>query len=428
MLGSDLQAQPSGLAGGAERRKAKQHARGSILLPVMAASEEHIEHRGNPPRAAIVDGPPLWAVVRLNEDNLVYDGLPRQRRVLYVARSWGVSKERAAAVVAYCEEHRADIAADIQEVEATQPWWPPRPGEEAARPAASPGKTATPVPGDASQKHIVRRGHPRQAAIVGGPPVWAVALMSGIDGYANLSPGQQPACVARTWEVTEEQAAAALAYYWAHDAQIRRDLLRVQRDMGYRRGVGRVMDALARLARWLQEPLSVAARLLILLAVLLAGWVLFGLAHGTFPVWVTFLGGGLVVSASFVLLFLFFLHADEELPDWSVFAAFVLAFAGLVGAYAAASLVASHEVMAVHGQTYDCYRDSDGGVWLHGLDAVYVALGTLTTSGAGEIVAHRDVCRALSVGELSIGFAMLGLTVAGVGTRLFPARSQQRTH
>lgn len=38
-------------------------------------------------------------------------------------------------------------------------------------------------------------------------------------------------------------------------------------------------------------------------------------------------------------------------------------------------------------------------LWQHGLDAVYVALGALTTAGSGEIVAHFRVCRGLTVGH-----------------------------
>jgi hypothetical protein len=56
--------------------------------------------------------------------------------------------------------------------------------------------------------------------------------------------------------------------------------------------------------------------------------------------------------------------------------------------------------LIVHqGRIYDCYRENAGPLWLHGLDAVYVALGTLTTAGSGEIVAHSRVCRGLTVGN-----------------------------
>jgi len=56
--------------------------------------------------------------------------------------------------------------------------------------------------------------------------------------------------------------------------------------------------------------------------------------------------------------------------------------------------------LIVHqGRIYDCYRENAGPPWLHGLDAAYVALGTLTTAGSGEIVAHFRVCRGLAVGD-----------------------------
>jgi hypothetical protein len=56
-------------------------------------------------------------------------------------------------------------------------------------------------------------------------------------------------------------------------------------------------------------------------------------------------------------------------------------------------------------------------------DAVYVALW-LTTAGSGEIFAHSRLCGWTDGGELSVGFALLGLTVARVYTRLFAAPSQ----
>ena len=378
----------------------------------MSAWEEHIEYRGDPRRAAVIGGPPIWAVVFLAGQATWHgldDGVPREQRVDYVARCWGLSKKPADAVVAYCEEHDAELQADIHDIYDRVRRW------------VATGVTPAPSnPPKAVGSRIVRRGHPRQAVIDDGPPVWAVGFVGGV-----ICPGYgQAAWLAALWPLTQEQAVAALAYYDKHFEQIERDLRRAQMGVGERTRVGRVVDAVSRVADWLHDRWLAETSLRFMLAIWLAAWVLFGLAHGPLPVGAVFFGAGLAVSGSFLLLFLLFLRPDEELPDWSVFAAFVLAFAGLVGAYAAANLAASHGGMAFHhGHTYDCYRDSDEPLWLHGLDAVYVALGTLTTSGAGEIVAHRDVCRALSVGELSIGFALLGLTVAGVGTRLFPARS-----
>jgi hypothetical protein len=56
--------------------------------------------------------------------------------------------------------------------------------------------------------------------------------------------------------------------------------------------------------------------------------------------------------------------------------------------------------LIVHqGRICDCYREHAGPLWLHGLDAVYVALGALTTAGSGEIVGHSRVCRGLTVGN-----------------------------
>lgn len=56
--------------------------------------------------------------------------------------------------------------------------------------------------------------------------------------------------------------------------------------------------------------------------------------------------------------------------------------------------------LIVHqGRIDDCYRENAGPLWLPVHDAVYVALGTLTTAGSGEIVAHSRLCGGLTVGN-----------------------------
>jgi Ion channel len=53
------------------------------------------------------------------------------------------------------------------------------------------------------------------------------------------------------------------------------------------------------------------------------------------------------------------------------------------------------------------------------LDAVYYALSTITTTGFGDISAHSETCRGLTVAELAIGLPAIGLSIAAVGARLF---------
>jgi hypothetical protein len=65
-----------------------------------------------------------------------------------------------------------------------------------------------------------------------------------------------------------------------------------------------------------------------------------------------------------------------------------------------------------------------GLLWLHCLDAVYVALGTLTTAGSGEIVRALPCVPGTDGGELPVGFALLGLTVTEVSTGVFAALSR----
>ena len=378
----------------------------------MSASEGDIQHRGNPPRAGIAGGPPIWAVVRLIER------YPPEHQAAYVARDWAVSKAQAGAALAYYQEHGAEIQADIQQVKDSAR----QPPVEASGSEASAPKTAEPPSDEALRKHIVHRSRPARAVIAGGPPVWAVIYISDQD-LRDLPPEHKAASIARSWAVSEEQATAALAYHKRHGAEIGAD---TDIFTGQLSRLGRRRAALTRAAHRHYDSLWAAARLLVLLADLLVAWVLFALAHGALPVGPTFLGAGIAVACSFVLLFQFFLRPDAKLPNWSVFAAFTLAIAALVGAYAAASLVASHMPFGLK-QTHDCYRIGMDPAPLHGLDAVYVALGTLTTAGAGEIAAHRSVCRGLTVGQLSIGLAMLGLTVTGVGARLFSGSSRPRT-
>ena len=84
-----------------------------------------------------------------------------------------------------------------------------------------------------------------------------------------------------------------------------------------------------------------------------------------------------------------------------------------------------------HTHTWRIWRSSFIGVgnttatenadplWLHGLDAVHVARDA--HHRGLHIVAHSRACRDR---ELSVRFALLGSTLAGVSMRLFAALSQ----
>jgi hypothetical protein len=163
----------------------------------------------------------------------------------------------------------------------------------------------------------------------------------------------------------------------------------------------------------------------VVLFVWAAPWVLFGLtaserAGGLTFVWV---GAGLLVAADFFLLLAVFLRTSSPLPPWAVTTGFILTFAALVAAFASADLAAAHHhVIDAHGHHLlaDCYRNGAGvSDALAPVDAIYATLGTVTTAGAGEIVAHSASCRWMTASQLAIAFPMLGLSIGGVGARVF---------
>ena len=71
---------------------------------------------------------------------------------------------------------------------------------------------------------------------------------------------------------------------------------------------------------------------------------------------------------------------------------------------------ADFALIAHQGRINDCHRKNAGPLWLHGLDAVHVALRTLTNRGL-QIVAHTRVCKETCGEELPVGLALFGSTV-----------------
>ena len=179
-------------------------------------------------------------------------------------------------------------------------------------------------------------------------------------------------------------------------------------------------------------PLSVLYRFLFV-TVALSPWVVYWAGHpqtrSASRVWM--LAG---VCAAMNLLALFLALLNPVVRPFSpplLVSAFALTFASLVGAYAAADYAASQSLALHDGQPItvtdrhgvsqptfaDCYGNPKS-VQLDKADAIYVALGTLTTIGAGDIAAHRS-CRSLLSVELAFGWPLLALAIGGVVARLF---------
>jgi Ion channel len=195
-----------------------------------------------------------------------------------------------------------------------------------------------------------------------------------------------------------------------------------------------------------------AARLAIITLVWLAAWALFArtVRHGdTSHAYQTWGGAGMLIGANISLLLILLVNPEfGELPAWEIGAGFVMTFSALIGAYAAADFASSHSYAFIQGHIHDgkhiagyladgkgghhrilrdCYRDN-GARMPHGLspwNAIYAALGTVTTAGSGEITAHSALCRKVTSLELAFSFPVLGLAVAGAAVRLFKIFSPQ---
>ena len=179
----------------------------------------------------------------------------------------------------------------------------------------------------------------------------------------------------------------------------------------------------------------------------LVAWFLFGrtAAHGdTKLAWVVWAGAGTAVALNLVLLLFLLISPDfADLPPSELGVGWLMTFSALVAAFAATSFAASHSYGALpptpkHGKPpayvldgshhllNDCYRDA-GNRMTDGMspwNAVYFALGTVTTAGSGELTAHSALCRKLTTAQLAFSFPMLGLAVAGVAVRLFRILSE----
>jgi hypothetical protein len=145
-------------------------------------------------------------------------------------------------------------------------------------------------------------------------------------------------------------------------------------------------------------------------------------------------GFALFLLASNLALFLYILvnPTQLKLSLRRLGGAFLATFVAVIAAYMAADYAASHSevilagnpVLTAHGPKLDpCYVEPAQSGTLRSVtlttgEAFYVAVGTLTTIGSGDITA-RSACRVLTAGELVIGFPMVSLAIAGLAAALF---------
>lgn len=157
------------------------------------------------------------------------------------------------------------------------------------------------------------------------------------------------------------------------------------------------------------------------LPIWLLPWALFAAAANEKSAHLTrvWSSAGALLATNFVLLVAVFLHRRSPLPSWAVAGGFLFTFLALIGAYASADLVASHETLAGGAKLAACYTTNSGvATTLRPVDAIYFALSTVTTAGFGDISPHSETCRWLTSGELGIGFPILGLAIGGVAGRM----------
>jgi len=122
--------------------------------------------------------------------------------------------------------------------------------------------------------------------------------------------------------------------------------------------------------------------------------------HGaTSHAWRTLIAAGVLAGISLFYLLRILVNPSMVLETWTLAGGLVLTFLGLVASFGAADYALSHSVAhvaehltngrMVHTPVYaDCF-DQQGVPWLFGVaDAVYFALGTVTTAGAGDLAAH----------------------------------------
>lgn len=95
-----------------------------------------------------------------------------------------------------------------------------------------------------------------------------------------------------------------------------------------------------------------------------------------------------------------------------------LLVADVVGVFATVYVQVAHD-QAVAG--HRCFSPAH---FSH-LDAVYFAVGTLSTAGSGQVSPSSQLCRGLATGQMVIGMIVLGFIVAGVAARLIQSTTEK---
>jgi hypothetical protein len=109
---------------------------------------------------------------------------------------------------------------------------------------------------------------------------------------------------------------------------------------------------------------------------------------------------------------------ESETSRWAPATLLVLRLAAVVAVFAVVDLQAAHD-------SPHCFGGPGAPLHWQRLDAVYFALGTLTTTGFGDIVPRTEGCRGLLTAEMTAALLTLGLAFAGLAWRLFERASDK---